>query len=317
MNIFLRPLAVVAALCAPFAALADYPERPVELIVPFAAGGGTDIMARIFAQALEKELGGPVVVVNRTGAGGEIGMAEVATSKPDGYRLAIINTPNVLTIPIERKAQFTPESFDLIGAIAEDPGTLSVLESSPIKTVEDLVRAARDTPGKMTYGTSGVGSAGHIAFLLLEQAADIEGRNIPFSGSSAVRTALLNGDIQVATANLGEAQTFGEGQPWRILGVMADARSSTAPELPTFAEAGFPIVAGSLRGVGGPKGIAPEVLNKLRAAMASAMKAPDFLEASAKANVPLRYLDAPAYEASLSAANDNMLKLWGEKPWKQ
>jgi tripartite-type tricarboxylate transporter receptor subunit TctC len=317
MKKLLRPLAVAVGLCVALPALADYPERPVELVVPFAAGGGTDIMARLFASALEKEIGGTILVINRTGAGGETGMAEVATATPDGYKLAILNTPNILTIPIERQARFTPESFDLLGTIAEDPGTLSVKADSPIKTVKDLVAAAKEKPGQITYGTAGVGSSGHIAMLLLEQAADIKASHVPFTGSSGVRTSLLQGDIQVATANLGEAQSFGAGQPWRILGVMADERSAQAPDLPTFAEEGFPIIAGSLRGVGGPKGIPADVLEKLRTAMAAVMKDRAFLEASAKAAVPIKYLDAEGFAEALKTSNQSMLKLWKAKPWKE
>ena len=165
---------------------------------------------------------------------------------------------------LERSASFSIDSFELLGTIADDPATLSVLASSPISTIEDLVEAAKDTPGTLTYGSAGVGSAGHIAMLLLEQAAGIKAVNIPYDGTAAVRTALLNGDIKVATANLGEALTFSEGTDWRILGVMASGRVASQPDLPTFAEAGYPVVGGSLRGLGVPKGTPPEIVETLR-----------------------------------------------------
>ncbi|GGE53784.1 hypothetical protein GCM10007276_33580 [Agaricicola taiwanensis] len=317
MKKLLRPLAVIAGLCAALPAYAEFPERPIEIIVPFAAGGGTDIMARLFADALEKEIGGTVMVINRPGAGGEVGMAEVAEAQPDGYKLAILNTPNILSIPIERKARFTTESFDLLGTIAEDPGTLSVHANSPIKTVKDLVAAAKEKPGQLTYGTAGVGSAGHIAMLLLAEEAGISASHVPFTGSAGVRTALLSEDIEVATANLGEAQSFGAGQPWRILGVMADERSAQAPDLPTFKEEGFPIMAGSLRGLGGPKGMPADVLEKLRTAMKAVMEDKAFLDASAQAAVPIRYLDAEGFARALEESNQSMLKLWQAQPWKQ
>ncbi len=309
--------ALAAALgfsCAP--SMADYPEKPIEIVVPFSAGGGTDIMARIFGNALAEKLKMPVVIKNTTGAGGEIGMTEVATATADGYKLVIINTPNVLTIPIERSAGFSPESFELLGTIADDPATLSVKASGDISSVEDLVAAAKADPGAITFGTAGVGSSGHIAMLLLDQAAGIKGVNIPYEGTAAVRTALLNGDVKVATANLGEALTFAEGADWKILGVMASDRVASQPDLPTFAEAGFPIVGGSLRGLGVPKGTPAEIVETLRTAMAEVMQDKAFLAASAEALVPVRYLDAQAYAAELETASAALKALWASSPWK-
>lgn len=316
------PILALAGACAAILfgaqpAAAQFPERPIEIIVPFGAGGGTDIMARIFAEHYSGRLGVPVVVVNRPGAGGEIGMAEVAANPPDGYSLIVINTPNVLTIPTEREARFTWESFDLLGTIAEDPGTLSVHADSGIESIADLVAAAEAAPGTVTFGTAGIGSAGHIAGLLFERAAGISLRHIPYSGSADVRTGLLNRDIQVATANLGEALTFADGQPWRILGVMAADRVDVVPDLPTFAEAGFPISGGSLRGLGVPAGTPAEVLEVLRSAMADVMADPTFIAESEAANVPLLYLDHETHAATLQSTAEGIAALWAETPWRE
>ncbi len=307
-------LAVTLTLAGPVAA---FPDRPIEIVVPFNAGGGTDIMARIFAEYMSEELGSSVVVVNRPGAGGEVGMAAVAEAEPDGHMLIVINTPNVLTIPTERQARFTWESFELIGTIAEDPGTLSVHADSSIQTIEDLVEAAMAEPGSVTYGTAGVGSAGHIAGLLFEADAGIDLRHVPYSGASEVRTGLLNRDLDVATANLGEALTFADGNPWRILGVMTTERVGTAPDLPTFAEAGYPVIGGSLRGIGAPAGTPPEALDVLRDAMAAVMADPEFISASETANVPLRYLTADAYASELASVAESISALWAATPWSE
>ena len=317
MKSLFASLAVVAAVGAPMTALAAFPEKPIEIVVPFNAGGGTDIMTRIFAEHLAEALDSPVVVVNRPGAGGEVGMTEVAEADPDGYKLIVINTPNVLTIPVEREARFSVDSFDLLGTIAEDPGTLSVHEDSEIMSIEELAAVAGAAPEEITFGTAGVGSAGHIAVLLFEQAAGVSMRHIPYSGSSEVRTGLLNGDIMVATANLGEALTFADGQPWRILGVMASERVASQPDLPTFAEAGFPITAGSLRGLGAPAGTPDDVLETLRGAMAEVMASEAFIEASAEANVPLRYLDHEAHAATLAESSQSIQALWEKTPWRE
>lgn len=298
-------------------AQAEYPERPITLIVPFAAGGGTDISARTIAQYLEKEINGRIVVVNKPGAAGEIGLAEVAGAKRDGYTLGIINTPGIVTIPIERKARFSFGSFDFIAAVVDDPGTISVLDDNPIKTVADLVAEARKRPGEVSVGTQGVGSAGHISLLLLEQVTGVRLKPIPFTGASTSRNALLAGEIQATTANLGEALTFAKGQPWRILGVMAKERSPMSPDLPTFAELGYDIEAGSLRGIGGPKGLPAEVVKKLSDGLGRVVQNDRFRETAKATFQPLRFLPTSDYVATLTEADGQFQKLWKTKPWNQ
>ncbi|RZI97259.1 MAG: tripartite tricarboxylate transporter substrate binding protein, partial [Rubrivivax sp.] len=243
--------ALLASVALP--AQAAFPDRPITIVVPFSAGGGTDLTARLLARSMEKHGGQSVVVVNRVGAGGEIGMAAVANAPADGYTLSIINTPNTLTIPIERAAKFNLASFDLLANVVDDPATLSVNASTGIRSVQDLVAAAKKSPDTLTYGTAGIGSAGHISMLMLEKAAGIKLRHVPFKGTSDVATALLGNHIDVATANLGEALAFSKGKDWRILGQMAPRRSPMARDLPTFAEAGFALESGSLRGLGAPR----------------------------------------------------------------
>ncbi|MBX9594264.1 MAG: tripartite tricarboxylate transporter substrate binding protein, partial [Roseomonas sp.] len=150
-----RRAALVAplVLASPRLALAAWPERPVTLIVPFAAGGGTDISARVMAQYLERDLGQPFVVQNRPGAGGAIGLGALAAAAPDGYTLAIINTPGIVTIPIERNAGWTMDSFTFIAGVVEDPATFAVHPDSPIRSIADLIAAAKAAPGMVTVGT--------------------------------------------------------------------------------------------------------------------------------------------------------------------
>ena len=156
---------------APGVAHAAYPEQPINMIVAYAPGGGTDIIARVLARYMEKYLGNDakIVVQNRPGAGGAIGFSAIASAPPDGYTIGFINTPNVLTIPIERKATFTWQSFDLLGNIVDDPGNFSVHADSPIKTLADLAAYAKANPGAVTYGTTGIGSDDHLATLMFER----------------------------------------------------------------------------------------------------------------------------------------------------
>ncbi len=209
--------ALALLMLCPAGASAAFPDRPVTLVVPFSAGGGTDITARLIAQAMERCGVERVIVVNRAGAGGEIGMASVVTAAADGYTLGIVNTPNALTIPIERPAKFSLDKFELLANIVNDPGTFSVHADSTIRSIADLVAAAKRAPNTLTYGTAGVGSAGHISMLQFENAAGVQLRHIPYKGTSDVRTALLGKQLDIATANLGEALTFARGTPWRLL----------------------------------------------------------------------------------------------------
>ncbi|NJO08097.1 MAG: tripartite tricarboxylate transporter substrate binding protein, partial [Chloroflexaceae bacterium] len=220
----MRTLLAALALLFPATAANAFPDRPITLIVPFSAGGGTDITGRTVAKFLERALGQTVVVENRTGAGGEIGMTAVAEARPDGYTIGVINTPGVVTIPIERRARFTLDSFDFIAGVVEDPASIIVLDRSPVRSIADLVAAAKAQPGGITLGSAGIGSSGHVAMLLLEQAAGVTFTNVPFRGTSVAVTNMLGGQISGTTSNIGEAFAMTAGQPVRILGVMAAKR---------------------------------------------------------------------------------------------
>ncbi|ALM86919.1 hypothetical protein ASB57_11690 [Bordetella sp. N] len=314
-------LAVASALLGslPLAARAQrevYPERPMTLIVPFTAAGGTDLTARIFARVLEKYAKQSVMVLNRAGAGGEIGMAQVSRSAPDGYTLGLLNTPNVVSIPIEREAQFQLASFDPLASLVDDPATLSVHGDSPVRSLQDLVALARQRPDELHYGTAGVGSAGHLSLLLLQQKTGIRLRHVPYKGTADVRTALLGRQLDVAAVNLSEALAFGEGVPWRTLGVMSQARSPFVPTLPTFTEAGYPILWGSLRGIGVPKGLPPECRAKLSAMVIDAAKDSRFIGDTKVAKQEVRLLAGDEYVKELLRQRDQLQALWNTSPWQ-
>ena len=226
----------------PGASLAAYPEKPITLIVAYSPGGGTDVVARAIAPFLEKYIGGGarIVIVNRAGAGGEVGMAALANAAPDGYTIGFVNTPPLMTIPIERTAQFGgPQRFELLGNIIDDPCNFAVHSDTPVKNLAELAAWARANPGKITVGTTGVGSDDHLLILMFERAAGIKVTHIPFKGSSEVRAAIMSRQIDVAAMNVGEAlQSIRGGAPMRNLGQFGPARSNLAPELPTGREQG-------------------------------------------------------------------------------
>jgi tripartite-type tricarboxylate transporter receptor subunit TctC len=297
---------------------ATYPNKPITLIVAFAAGGGSDLVVRLLAPYIEKELGNNarIVVSNKPGAGGAIGFSELARSAPDGYTIGLINTPNVLTIPIERKSAFTWRSFDLLGNIVDDPANFSVHTSSPIKSLQDLARQAKASPGKLSIGTTGAGSDDHLAMLLFQKNANVQLTHVPYKGASEVRTAAQGQQIDVAAVNIGEAEQFARaGTPLRHLGVMSPARNELAPDVPTFKEQGYDMTLASLRGLAAPRGLPPGIRARLVAATEHAIANPEFQKRAALAFAPVRYLPPAKYEAELKDGDEQFQKLWKEMPW--
>src|SRR3954468_2977438 len=159
------------------------------MIVAYSPGGGTDLVARAIAPYIEKYLGNDarIVILNKPGAGGEIGFAALASSLPDGYTIGFVNTPNVITIPIERKAQYTIDKFELLANIVDDPDNFSVHADSPIRNLKQLADYARSKPGEVTVGTTGVGSDDHLAMLLFEKYAGVKMNHIPMKGAADVK----------------------------------------------------------------------------------------------------------------------------------
>ena len=313
----LPSLALSAAVITPSVALAAYPEQPIKMVVAYAAGGGTDIVARLTAQYMQKHLNNTTfVVLNRPGAGGAIGFTELTNAPPDGYTVGFINTPNVLTIPIERKSNFHWEKYDLLGNIVDDPGNFSVHNDSPVKSLKDLAAAAKANPGAVTYGTTGIGSDDHLAALMFEKAAGVKLTHVPFKGAAEVHQAVAGKQIMVAAMNIGEALQYQKGgTPLRHLGQMSESRSSLAPNVPTFKEQGFNVIMASLRGIAAPKGLPPAVREQLVNAVQKAVADPEYQAKAAGYFAPLRYLAPAAYAAELRDDEAEFKKLWQTMPW--
>ena len=320
MNLLARILLAAAALL-PGASLAAYPDKPITLIVAYSAGGGTDHVARAIAPFLEKYLGGGarIVIVNRTGAGGEIGFAALANAAPDGYTIGFVNTPPLMTIPIERTAQFGgPQRFELLGNIIDDPCNFAVHADLPVRNLQELAAYARANPGKVTVGSTGIGSDDHLVMLMFERAAGVKMTHVPYKGSADVRAAILSRQLTVAAINIGEAlQAIKGGAPMRNIGQFAPARSNLAPDLPTAREQGFDIVLSSLRGMAAPKGLPADVRDRLVKAVAAAAADPEFQAQATKFFAPLRFLTPAQFEAENREAEAGFRQMWKELPWAE
>ncbi|MDB5841537.1 MAG: tripartite tricarboxylate transporter substrate binding protein [Herminiimonas sp.] len=302
----------------PGTSAAAYPEKQINMIIAYAPGGGSDLIARMLAPYIEKELGNgaKIVVLNRPGAGGAIGFAELARAAPDGYTIGVVNTPNLLTIPIERKVPFSWQSFDLIGNIVDDPGNFTVHADSPIKNLQDLAVYAREKKSEVTVGTTGSGSDDHLAMLLFQKAIGVEMTHVPYKGAAEVRSAMAGQQIIVGATNIGEALGFIKGGArLRNLGVMSPARTALAPDVPTFKEQGYDINLASLRGLAAPKGLPPEIRERLIAATERAIADPKFQAQAASVFAPLRYIPPQKYEAEMREGEAQFRQLWKDMPW--
>lgn len=299
-------------------AAAAYPEQPINMIVAFAPGGGTDLIARAIAPYIERYLGdgAKIAVLNRPGAGGAIAFSALANAPADGYTIGFINTPNVLTIPIERKTDFTWQRFDLLGNVVDDPGNFAVHAEGPLKNLAELAAYAKANPNAVSVGTTGAGSDDHLAMLLFEKIAGVKMNHVPYKGAADVRTALTGKQIMVAGINIGEAmQYIKSGSPMRNLGQMSSARTALAPDVPTFKEQGFDVELASLRGLAAPKGLPADIRERLVKAVERAAADPEFQAKAAQFFAPLRYLPPPKYEIVLREAETQFRQLWKELPW--
>jgi len=312
---------LLAVLLAPLLAFAGYPEKPISLIVAYPPGGGTDLVARAIQPYLEKYIGGGarIVIVNRAGAGGEVGMAALANATPDGYTIGFVNTPPLMTIPIERNAQFGgPHRFELLGNIIDDPCNFAVHTDLPIRDLKELAAYARANPGKVTVGTTGIGSDDHLVMLMFQRAAGVKMTHVPFKGSADVRGAILSGQITIAAMNVGEAlQSIKGGAPMRNIGQFAPARSNLAPDLPTAREQGFDIVLSALRGMAAPKGLPADIRERLVKAVASAAADAEFQAQATKVFAPLRFLTPAQFERENRDAEAVFRAMWQELPWAE
>lgn len=317
----LAATAVAAAALAPLAgAQAQYPDRPINLVVSYGPGGGTDLVARAIAPYISKYLGNDarIVVLNRPGAGGAIGFTEIKRAAPDGYTIGFLNTPNLVTIPIERQTNYHWTDFTLLGNLIDDPDSFAVRNDSPLTSLDAVAKYARANPGKITVGTTGVGSDDHLAMLQFQKAQGVEMTHVAYKGAGEVRTAVQSGEIMMAAMNIGEIKAYvSGGAPLRDLGVMSVARTDLAPDSPTFREQGYDIIMASLRGIGAPKGLPDDVAAKLADAIRQAAHDPEFVAKAKQLSAPLRYLDPVAYATELRDTEALFKAFWNETPWAE
>jgi tripartite-type tricarboxylate transporter receptor subunit TctC len=272
------------------AAPSRFPERPLSLIDPFTAGSNTDYFSRVLAEEMARLLGQPVVVENRAGGGGSLGAEAVARAKPDGHVLGMGSVSTLVANPaVNRKLRYDPLSdFSLITTLVTVPSITVVNASSPFKTLDDLIKAARAKPGTISFASPGVGSGGHVLLEHFSHLAGVKFNHVPYRGSGSIQTDLLGGQIDVASDNSPTLMPHIQSGKMRVLAVRDLKRLPQLPSAPTFKELGFEAVSQPLWfGLVGPAGLPRDVLKRLNEVAHQAIRTPSFAQKAAQAGASL------------------------------
>ena len=256
---------------------ADYPNRPVRIVVSNPAGGGIDTVTRVVADALSRKLGQPVVIENRGGAGGNIGAEAVYTSAPDGYTL-LASVPAALTTNVfmYKKLPFDPAKFEPVAVLGTFPNTLLVKNDFPAKTVEDFIAYVKANPGKVNYASQGIGTTSHLTAELYNSLAGARMVHVPYRGTAPALNDLVAGHVDLIFMQLSSAMKLHEGKRARILAVTTDKRLPVLKDIPTMIEAGIPnFLSDTWNAVSAPPGTPPAIVAKLNKAINDAMNDPE------------------------------------------
>lgn len=260
---------------------AQYPDRPIKMVVAYPPGGGTDIIARLIAPELGKQLGQNITIENRGGASGNIGTDAVVHSPPNGYTLLMGNIgPNAINVSIFKKMPYNPEK-DLmpIALVGITPNVLITAPEFPIKNIPDLIKLAKSQPGRINFPSAGNGTSSHLSGVLMNSMANIDMVHIPYKGGGLAITDLLGGQVQVYFATIPAAMPFIKSGKVKAIAVTSETRSSALSDLPTIAESGLPgYSASTWYGLYAPKGTPNEVIDQIHKALMEVLKNPSVKE---------------------------------------
>lgn len=311
-----RTLATLAAAAglASAAFAADFPAKPVTIIVPFSAGGGTDITTRTLAGSMAEALGVEVIVKNTDGAGGTIGAAETARARADGYTIGMIPVGPMTTQPHLRELPYGLDSFDYICQAYSAPSSLVVRKDSPFNSLQDMIDHAKANPGTLNYGVQAVGSIPHVAGLGLAAATGADFTYIPYKGSAPTFKAMLDGSVDMFVAHI--SFLTANADQVKSLAMLTSERVSTAEDLPTANDQGVPMHFPIWGGLVAPKGIPADAKAALEAACNTAMNSDAFSSRMAELRMPIAFMGSEEFEAFVAsefAKNDELLTAAGLK----
>jgi tripartite-type tricarboxylate transporter receptor subunit TctC len=273
--------------------------KVLTFIVPFGAGGSSDIAARNLAPYLEKELGTTVEVIDKPGAGSQVGVTYAMAQKPDGYTIYMANLPAPMTMWMnpDRKTVFhSKKDFTLLGIVLSDPGAIAVQYDGPYKNMKDLVDAAKANPGKLKAATTGLLSDDHFAIIDVEKAAGVKFAIVHFDTNPERDTALMGGKIDASFGNAGSFYAASVNKKLRIIGLMSEKPWSKDTSLPTFKSQGYPLFAASIRGLYGPPKMDPKIRKTLCDAIGKAVNNPEYMKRMDDAGFPTGYQSCAQHE---------------------
>ncbi|QNG99832.1 tripartite tricarboxylate transporter substrate binding protein [Pseudomonas sediminis] len=298
-------------------AAADYPERPVSVIIAYGAGGNTDVGARILFPKVEQALGATLNIINRPGGGGWVGWTQMLNAKSDGYTLGYINTPNLTTgyLDPHYKRKATLDDFDLIANHVTDYGVISInKDETRFTNIQELVEYAK--ANTLTASTTGANGDDHIAMLKMNQKFATQFVPVHTTGTAEQRAALQGGHVDVSFSNVGDTNLAHKGGDLAIIAVMAPERSSFIPDVPTLSESGFPdVVSWSARGIAAPKGLSEEQLASLREAFIAGLNDPEHLAKMKEMGLQVDIRTGDDYRAMLLEEENGIRELSGLLGW--
>jgi tripartite-type tricarboxylate transporter receptor subunit TctC len=276
----------------------EYPTKPVTFIVTYSAGGGTDTGVRVLTKYAEKHLGQSIVVVNKPGGGGEVGLVEIANSPNDGYTIGNFNSAGAMAAAL-REVKYDPlKSFESICLQVSDPRLFAVrADDDRFKTFEDFLNYAKENPKKLTIGTSGAGTTGHYSIEAFNYFANVEVVPVHFGGAGESRAAFLGGHVDAIAQTVGEVKQMVEEGQAKVVAIAAEERIDVFPDVPTFKEKGIDLVIASNRGIVAPAGTPKEIIDLLANTFKAAMEEPGYIEEMNKLGLPIKYLPPEKFKA--------------------
>jgi len=305
-------LALLAASTAgTLAHASDYPSRAIEILVPSSPGGGTDVMARRFADIARKYCPQSFIVNNKPGASGGIGMTEVQRAAPDGYKIGVLIS-ELAIIPHLGMTKVTTRDFIPLARLNGDPGLVAVHADSPIKSIEDLLALARRQPGEVSMGNAGTGTIWHLAAAALEDKAGVRFNHVPYQGAAPSVMALVGGHVQAIVVSPAEIGSFVQAKQIRVLAAMAEQRlPAPYAEVQTFKEKGVDLVVGTWRGLGVPLNTPPAIVSYLRDVIGKTVADPEFNASLIRANLQPAYMPGEEFQAFMNSQSAYFQKLLG------
>ena len=301
LRVALAVVALLWTLAPGVAGAQDYPSRPVRIVVPFAPGAGNDLLGRLLAAELTKRLGGQVFVENKPGAASQIGTDLVAKSAADGYTLLWTASDGLSVLPAVKKSvpYMIPDDFVFVASLTRIAFVIAVNPKLPAKTVQELIAYAKANPGKLNYGSAGLGSAPHMGLAMFANAAGISMTHVPFQGLGPALNAVMAGTVDLALSTVPFAKPQAEAGTVRNLAITGTARDQLLPDVPTLREAGLPVTVQVFFGLLAPKNTPEPIVARLRKEIAEIAKEPAVNERLSTLGYPAGYLDGSAYRDTI------------------